>query len=54
MARFVWRYSEDAVAIIENVYKFCMEEKKSGMKLSLNRVFTISTLIVGYRFTGGQ
>ena len=35
----VWRYSDDAGAIIENVYKFCMEEKKSGMKLSLNRVW---------------
>ena len=31
MARLVWRYSDDAGAIIENVYKFCMEEKKSGM-----------------------
>ena len=28
-----------AGAIIENVYKFCMEEKKSGKKLSLNRVW---------------
>ena len=42
MARLVWRYSDDAGAtcIIEIVYKFCMEEKKSGMKLSLNRVWT--------------
>ena len=39
MARLVWRYSDDTGAIIENVYKFCMEEKKSGMKLSLNRVW---------------
>ena len=39
MARLVWRYSDDPGAIIENVYKFCMEEKKSGMKLSLNRVW---------------
>ena len=39
MARLVWRYSDDAGAIIENVYKFCMEEKKSGMKLSLNRIW---------------
>ena len=39
LARLVWRYSDDAGAIIENVYKFCMEEKKSGMKLSLNRVW---------------
>ena len=40
MARLVWRYSDDAGAIIENAYKFCMEEKKSGIKLSLNRVWT--------------
>ena len=33
MPRLVWRYSDDAGAIIENVYKFYMEEKKSGMKL---------------------
>ena len=39
MARFVWRYSDDAGAIIENVYKFCMEEKESGMKLSMNRIW---------------
>ena len=37
MAKLVWRYSHDAGAIIEKVYKFCMEEKKSEMKLSLNR-----------------
>ena len=39
MVKLVWRYSDDAGAIIENVYKFSMEEKKSGMKLSLNRVW---------------
>ena len=33
-----WR-GDDAGAISENVYKFCMEEKKSGMKLSLYRVW---------------
>ena len=38
MAKLVWRYSDDAGAIIENVYKFCMKEKKPGMTLSLNRV----------------
>ena len=31
MAKLVRRYSDDAGAIIENVNKFCMEEKKSGM-----------------------
>ena len=39
MAGIVWRNSDDAGAIIENVYKLCMEEKKSRMKLSLNRVW---------------
>ena len=39
MSRLVWRYSDDAGAIIETVYKFCMEEKKFGMKRSLNRVW---------------
>ena len=33
MAKLKWRYSDDAGAIIENDYKFCMEETKSGMKL---------------------
>ena len=31
MAKLVWRYSDDARAIIENVHKFCMEEKESGV-----------------------
>ena len=31
-------YSDGARATIENVYKSCKEQKKSGMKLSLNRV----------------
>ena len=47
MARLVWRYSDDAVAIIENVYKFCMEEKKSGMNLSLNRVCDRTAALTG-------
>ena len=38
-------YSDDAGAIIENVYKFCMEEKKSGMKLSLNRVWNMTAAV---------
>ena len=28
MAKLVWRYSDDAGAIIETVNKFCMEEKE--------------------------
>ena len=47
MARLVWRFSDDAGAIIENVYKFCMEEKKSGMKLSLNRVWYRTAALTG-------
>ena len=47
MARLVWRYSDDAGAIIENVYKFCVEEKKSGMKLSLNRVWDRTAALTG-------
>ena len=47
MARLVWRFSDDAGAIIENVYKFCMEEKKSGMKLSLNRVWDRTAALTG-------
>ena len=52
MAKLVWRYSDDARAIIEKVHTFCMEEKKSGRKLSLNRVWDRSAAITGVsRFT---
>ena len=54
MARLVWRYSDDAGAIIENVYKFCMEEKKSGMKLSLNRVWGRTAAVTGVSRSTGQ
>ena len=47
MAKLVWRYSDDAGAIIENVNTFCMEEKKSVMKLSLNRVWDRSAALTG-------
>ena len=47
MARLVCRYSDDAGAIIANVYKFCMEEKKSGMKLSLNRICDRTAALTG-------
>ena len=47
MARHVWRYSDDAEAIIEKVYKFCMEEKKSGTKLSLNRIWDRAAALTG-------
>ena len=47
LAKLVWRYSDDARAIIENVYKFCMEEKKPGRKLSLNRVWDRTAALTG-------
>ena len=47
MARLVWRYSDDAGAIIENVDKYCMEETKSGMNLSLNRVWDRTAALTG-------
>ena len=47
MAKHVWRYSDDAGAITETAYKFCMEEKKSGMKLSLNRVWDRTAALTG-------
>ena len=33
-----WRGLYGDTATIENVYKSCMEEKKSGMKQSMNRI----------------
>ena len=47
MTRLVWRYSDDARAINEDVYKFCMEDKKSGMKLTLNRVWYRTAALTG-------
>ena len=47
MARLVWRYSDDAGVIIEHAYKFCMEEKKSGMELSLNRAWDRTAALTG-------
>ena len=47
MAKLVRGNSDDARAIIENVYKFCMEEKKSGRKLSLNRVRNRTAALTG-------
>ena len=54
MAKLVWRYSDDAGAIIETVYKFCMEEKKSGMKLSLNRVWDRTAALTGFSRSTAQ
>ena len=38
--RRCWSYKE-------NVYKFCMEEKKSGMKLSLKRAYDKTAALTG-------
>ena len=54
MARLVWRYSDDAGAIIENVDKFCMDEKKSVMKLSLNRVWDRAAALTGVNRSTAQ
>ena len=47
MAKHVLSYSDDAGAIIENVYKFCMEENISGIKLPLNRVWYWTAALTG-------
>ena len=47
MAKLVWRYRDDARATVENVYKFCKEQKRSGMKLSLNRVWDRIAALTG-------
>ena len=54
MAKLVWRYSDNARAIIENVYKICMEEKKSGRKLSLHRVWDRTAALTGVRRSTAQ
>ena len=54
MAKLVWRYSDDARAIIESVYKFCMEEKESGMKLSLDRVWDRTAALTGISRSSAQ
>ena len=54
MARLVWRYSDDAGALIENVDKFCVEEKKSGMKMSLYRVWHRTAQLTGVSISTAQ
>ena len=54
MAKLVWRYSDDARATIGNVCKFCMEQKKSGMKLSLNRVLDRTAALTGVNRSTAQ
>ena len=54
MAKLIWRYSDDARAIIENVHKYCMEEKKSGRKLSLNRVWDRTAALTDFSRSTAQ
>ena len=42
MAKLVWNYSDNAGAIIK-----CMEEKNTGMKLSLIRVWDRTATVTG-------
>ena len=54
MAKLVWRYSDDASATIVNIYKFCKEQKRSGMKLSLNRVWDMTAALTGFNRSTAQ
>ena len=47
MAKLVWRYSDDARATIENVFKFCMEQRVSGIKLSMDLVCDGTAALTG-------
>ena len=37
--RVIWKYSENARKHVENVYKFCVHLKQSGLKMSLERAW---------------
>ena len=43
----IWKYSEDARKFFENVYKFCVEEKQSGLKMSLERTWDRTAALTG-------
>ena len=43
----LWTYSEDVRKIVENVYKFCVEEKQSGLKMSLERTWDQTSALTG-------
>lgn len=47
MSKLVYRYSDDARDIIRNVHQFCMEEKDSGLKFSLARVWERVAALTG-------
>ena len=49
-----WRSLYGDRAIIDNVYKFYMEEKKSGRKLSLNRVWDRTAALTGVSRSSAQ
>ena len=41
----IWKYSEDARKIVENVY--CVKEKQSGLKMSLERAWDRKAALTG-------
>ena len=43
----LWKYSEDVRKIVENVYKFCVEMKQSGLKMSLERAWDQTSALTG-------
>ena len=47
MAKLVWRYSKNERGIIESLYKFCVEQKESGIKLSLECMWERIAVLTG-------
>ena len=43
----IWKYSEDARKSVENVYKFCVEEKQSCLKMSLEHAWDRTAALTG-------
>ena len=43
----IWKYSEDARKIVENVYKLCVQVKQSGLKMSLERAWDRTAALTG-------
>ena len=43
----IWKYSEDVRKIVENVYKLCVDEKQSGLKMLLERDWDRTAALTG-------
>ena len=50
----IWKYSEDSRKIVDNVYKFCVEEKQSGPQMSLERAWIRTAALTGVRRATAQ